>query len=212
MKNIKKFETTAEMDNAVLTEPYVLYNEETGLVYTNYTEKQQTKNLVITYNVTDISRETEILSNYGIGYFSSMVVDGVEMEIDCYHQFDTVGIHRIEFVHADEIFTIYVGDNTYDCYTYEVAGKWLRSWGMPIESIELPSTLKYIEKATLQTDAKVLIFNSNIEPIFDYNYEYPSRVMDLPETGILKYPKGSDYSNIIAFMAQNYPGWVCVEF
>ncbi len=35
MKNIRKFETTAEMDAAVLTEPYVLYNEETGLVKTN---------------------------------------------------------------------------------------------------------------------------------------------------------------------------------
>ena len=36
MKNIRKFETTAEMESAVLTEPYVLYNEETGLVYTNH--------------------------------------------------------------------------------------------------------------------------------------------------------------------------------
>ena len=36
MKNIRKFETTAEIDAAVLTEPYVLYNEETGLVYTNH--------------------------------------------------------------------------------------------------------------------------------------------------------------------------------
>lgn len=35
MKNIRKFETTAAMDTAVLTEPYVLYNEETGLAYTN---------------------------------------------------------------------------------------------------------------------------------------------------------------------------------
>lgn len=35
MKNIRKFETTAEMESAVLTESYVLYNEETGLVYTN---------------------------------------------------------------------------------------------------------------------------------------------------------------------------------
>ena len=35
MKNIRKFETTAEMESAVLTEPYVLYNEETGLVKTN---------------------------------------------------------------------------------------------------------------------------------------------------------------------------------
>ena len=35
MKNIRKFNTTAEMESAVLTEPYVLYNEETGMAYTN---------------------------------------------------------------------------------------------------------------------------------------------------------------------------------
>ena len=36
MKNIRKFNTTADMEAAVLTEPYVLYNEETGLVYSNH--------------------------------------------------------------------------------------------------------------------------------------------------------------------------------
>lgn len=35
MKNIRKFETTAEMESAVLTESYVLYNEETEIIYTS---------------------------------------------------------------------------------------------------------------------------------------------------------------------------------
>jgi hypothetical protein len=58
-------------------------------------------NVVCTYNVTDVSQETLLLYAYGLDCFSSMIIDGIEMDAETHYQFDTVGNHVVEFVLYD---------------------------------------------------------------------------------------------------------------
>ena len=178
---------------------------ESGVTEEEYTQPSS-PNLVCVYNVTDTSRETQILSNYGVGYFSSMIVDGVEMDVDSYYQFDTTGLHTVEYVCAD---------GTYQGLKYnEVIGEgWLRVYDNAWISLEIPASVKMINSnSSIEGyNLQEIIFHSVECPDTDTNWN-SSSTFRVAETGVLKYPKGSDYSAVVEHMAQYHPGWICVEF
>lgn len=66
------------------------------------TQPSASPNLVCVYDIVDTSRETQIMSSYGSYAYTSMIVDGVEMDFDCYYQFDTEGLHTVEFVFDEQ--------------------------------------------------------------------------------------------------------------
>lgn len=89
--------TKSEVDAKILELQTLINN----YIDKNTPEEPTSPNVICTYNVTDISQETQILNAYALGYFSSMIVDGVEMDVDTYYQFDTVGNHVAEYVLID---------------------------------------------------------------------------------------------------------------
>ena len=46
------------------------------------------------------------MSGYASHVYTSMIVDGVEMDFDCYYQFDTNGLHTVEFIFDEEYKTV----------------------------------------------------------------------------------------------------------
>ena len=119
MKHLKQFETEVAYTQFKGTEDYVLpnvsYVKETKDVKFNPYVEPSNPNVVCIYNVTDISQEIKIFDYYnGSSCFSSMIVDGIGMDIHEYYQFDTVGNHTVEFVLNDP--TI-IGNQVFtDCY------------------------------------------------------------------------------------------------
>ena len=105
MKYLKYFEEASAYEAYKNGSDYVLPNisfvEETVDVKFNPYTAPASPNVVCTYNVTDISQETRILSDNGLAHVTNMIVDGVEMEAETYYQFDTVGNHVVEFVLYD---------------------------------------------------------------------------------------------------------------
>lgn len=84
--------------------PTVSYINEIGAV--RYEEPKASTNLVCTYNIADSSSETLLCSN--IENISSMIIDGVEFEVnndiyewEIYHTFSSAGEHTVEFVLKD---------------------------------------------------------------------------------------------------------------
>ena len=113
MKYLKLFNDAASYDAWKNSEEYVLpnvvFSKETGVVYYAAYVAQSSPNLVCVYDIVDISRETPIMSGYGTYAYTGMIVDGVEMDVDAYHQFDTVGLHTIEFVYDENYNTMLPG-------------------------------------------------------------------------------------------------------
>lgn len=105
MKHLKYFETEAEYNayknGSDFVLPNVSYIEEIDGLMFNADVAPASPNVVCTYNVTDISRETQILSSYGLPYMTSMIVAGVETDVDNYYQFDIIGNNVVEFVLDD---------------------------------------------------------------------------------------------------------------
>lgn len=211
MKHLKLFNDTASYEAWKNSEDYVLPNvtfTEDGNLYYNAYVEPVSPNIVCRYNVTDISYETKILHDYALGSFSSMIVDGVEMDVDCYYQFDTTGLHTVEFVYAE---------GTYRGYNLnEVIGEgWFRlAWADGAwVSLEIPASVKFVHSSQSieGENLKEIIFHSAECPLA-YGGWNNNTFHNLAETGVLKYPKGSDYSLVIECMAQYHPGWTCVEF
>ena len=96
-KYLKLFESKAQYESwkggSDYVTPNVAFNNESGLVYA-----PTNPNVVCVYDITDISRETLIMSGYAGYAYTAMIVDGVKMDFDCYYQFNTVGLHTVEFV------------------------------------------------------------------------------------------------------------------
>ena len=118
MKYLKHFETSAQYDAFKDSEEFILPNvcyviETESVGYEPYVAPVvASPNLVCVYNITDISRETYLVSHYAGGAFTAMIVDGVEMDFDCYYQFDIEGLHTVEFV-LDDPTTISVSMTDY---------------------------------------------------------------------------------------------------
>lgn len=105
MKYLKYFTNESDYQTFKDSEDYVLpnvsYVENSDIVMYNPYVEPASPNLVCTYNVTDISQETQILASYGLGCVTNMIINGVEMEAETYYQFGTVGNHVVEFVLDD---------------------------------------------------------------------------------------------------------------
>ena len=116
MKHLKLFNNENEYNSFVESEDFVLPNVsywKDGEVKFNPFVAPANPNIVCVYNITDISGETKIAGNYAGNYFTSMIVNGVEMELDTYYQFDTIGKHIVEFVLDDS--TTSIGDVLNSC-------------------------------------------------------------------------------------------------
>ena len=110
MKHLKYFETEAEYNayknGSDFVLPNVSYVEEVnGVVFNPYVDSSS-PNLVCVYDIVDTSRETQIMAVYASHAYTSMIVDGVEMDFDCYYQFDTTGLHTVEFIFDEEYKTV----------------------------------------------------------------------------------------------------------
>ena len=105
MKYLKKFNQASEYEAFKVGDGYVTpnvsYVEEINCVNYEPYVAPASPSVVCTYNVTDISQKTKILNESCLSYVTNMIVDGFEMDIDCYYQFDTVGNHVVEFVLCD---------------------------------------------------------------------------------------------------------------
>ena len=99
-------------------------------------ETPTSPNLVCVYDVTDISGMTELIDNRGYPecsqVCSSMIVDGVEMDLNYDYQFDSVGLHTVEFVLDEE-------------YNTTIPGKFFGDIGnLNIVSITIPESITSI--------------------------------------------------------------------
>ena len=106
MKYLKLFKTVAEYIAYMQSEDFILPNvsyaeEVKGVAFNPYVDPSS-PNLVCVYDITNTSRETQIMAGYGSHAYTSMIVDGVEMDFDCYYQFDTTGLHTVEFIFDEE--------------------------------------------------------------------------------------------------------------
>jgi hypothetical protein len=189
MKHLKLFNDTASYEAWKNSEDYVLPNvtfTEDGNLYYNVYVAPVSPNVVVVYDVYDISTEAKILSNYSIGLFSSMIVDGVEMEVDMYHQFDAVGEHTIEFV-------------MFDPTTLNYTHPWhdITGYGVNIISITIPPSITTISNITFtyignnNVDTYYIIFTSDICPSCNGPFYY------IDSNLVFKYPKNADYSELI---------------
>lgn len=210
MKHLNLFKTETEYNQFKDSEDYVLpnvsYVEETGEIGFNPYIEPASPNLVATFNVEDISGETCIAGQYSGKYFTSMIVDGIEMDVDSYYQFDTTGKHTVEFVLAD---------NTslgFDLFN-NTSG---------LISVEIPSTVTLISASAFsgRRDLKEIICYSNVAPTIEggvwvNNVEYTGVLLLDAYNGVVRHPKGSDYSSW--FVADNGTGllghnWTTKEF
>ena len=146
---------------------------------------------MVVYNVTDTTRDYTLAGQYSHQYFTSMIVDGVEMEVDVYYQFETVGLHTVEFV---------LFDNT------KIEQSAFNNVQNMI-SVEFPSTITYIYSGIglqwMET-LKEITFHSKVAPLVTDDGVFDG----ISETGVFKYPKGSDYSAWIALLPE---GWTTKE-
>lgn len=198
MKHLKRFKTEVgytqfkDTENFVL--PNVSYVEETKDVKFNPNVELGNPNVVCTYNVTDISLNTSLLYAYALKYITGMIVDGVEMDVETYYQFDTEGLHTIEYI---------LDDNTTlpDMFFQNTEN---------LISIEIPDTVSSVICNFVSyglDNLKEIIFHSPICPTITGDDDLFSWVSN--ESCVIKYPKGADYSEIITNLPE---GWTAVEF
>ena len=159
--------------------PNVSYTEDGNLYYNAYVE-QLSSNVICIYDVTDVTQETKLCSEY-VTCFTTIIVDGEEKEFEQYYQFDTVGKHTVEFVIDDYAKNQLDEWNQYP-YHFFVYCECLIS-------IELPD-YTYAINCELINGSNVgeIICHAKTAP------EYNSAFRNAKPNGILKYPKGSDYS------------------
>lgn len=197
MKHLNLFKTETEYIQFKDSEDYVLpnvsYVEETGELGFNPYVAPASPNIVAVYNVTDISREIKLIQSYALPNIVSMIVDGVEMDVDDYYQFDTVGLHTVEFILDDK--TKMPKDIFYD--TRELV------------SVEVPESITstdgvFIYLYSGSENLSTIVFNGKIAP------SPASLILKRGGTinGVLKYPKGADYSAWIALLPE---GWTTEE-
>lgn len=209
MKHLKLFNDAASYEAWKNSEecvlPNVSYTDDGNLYYNAYVAPVS-PNLVLTFDVTDVSQETKVMHDYAGGAFTSMIVDGVETEFDYYYQFNTIGEHTVEFVYAEG-------------YNNKIGEGWLRvsTWNgsesiSPLIKIEIPATVTYVDNNNTidAPNVREIVFHSMIAPT-DHSLSWYDG-MHIADNGVLKYPKGADYSEWIAHMNQFHPNWVCIEF
>lgn len=197
MKHLKLFNDNASYEAWKNSEDYVLpnvsYTEDGNLYYNAYAESAS-PNLVVVYNVVDLE-ERQLLTNYAEINIVSMIVDGVAMEYDQYYKFDNIGTHTVEFV---------LDDNTYiPEQTFNGISSYYRSFD--ILSISLPSTITKIESNNFIISPEI-ICHAKTAPIFE------SYAILNGSEGVLKYPKGSDYSSVFEYLESEGSNWTGVEF
>lgn len=145
MKHLKLFNDTASYEVWKRSEDYVLpnvvFSEETGVIYNPYVAPAS-PNLVCVYDVTDISYRTQLIGRYAGVAYTSMIVDGVEMDFEYNYQFETVGLHIVEFV-LDEEYKTQLPIATFDA----VVG---------LVSITLPDSITSLDKTFIGLDTSEL--------------------------------------------------------
>ena len=198
MKYLKQFANQSDYQAFKESEDYILpnvsYIEETGEIGFNPYVEPASPNLVCVYDVTDISRDTKLIQAYALSNIVSMIVDGVETDVNDFYQFDTVGLHTVEFILDDK--TKMPKDIFYN--TYELV------------SVEVPESITSTDGAFIylsygSENLSTIVFNSKIAPSPAYLY----LKSDSNVNGVLKYPKGADYSAWIALLPE---GWTAIEF
>lgn len=198
---IKLLETMSDYEAFINSEefvkPNISYINENGGLFFNKKNIEGSPNLVAIYNVTDISRESTLAGQYSWKYIESIIIDGL-VEDDIYYQFDTTGEHTVEFVLSDKEFI------DFDFFN--------NVWPNDIVKVEIPSSITKINATGFVValrGIKEVIFHSMTAPVItDGPLLNPSMYGGSP-TGVLKYPKGADYSEIIATLPE---GWTAVEF
>lgn len=198
MKYLKNFETEAAYaaykNGSEFILPNVSYVEDIKDVAFNPYVAPASPNIVCTYNITDISKDTKLVQDYALDNIVSMIVDGVEMDVDNYYQFDTVGLHTVEFILDDK--TKMPKDIFYNIYG--------------LVSVEVPESITSIDGMfiylfSVSENLSTIVFNSKIAPTPTTLYLRQGSSVN----GVLKYPKGADYSAWIASLPE---GWTTEEF
>ena len=194
-KDLASYEAWKNSEDFVL--PNVVFNEETGSIFYATNVAPSSPNVVCVYDVTDISRNTTILYGYALRDVTRMIVDGIEMDAETYYQFDTTGLHTVEFVLDDKT---------------TISNLWFRNVDNLV-SIEIPDTVlsfgnNYSVIGSGNNNLKEITFHSSIPPTGMF-CEYPE---DLLQRGVVKYPKGSNYLSSVLF--DQFPDryWTWVEF
>ena len=178
------FEYTAGLAYYMLSDPRVTniprsFGQNVRGVKFNPNVKPSSPNLVCTYNVIDISRETKIAGSYAYNYFTSMIVDGVEMELDTYYQFNTTGLHTVEFI-------LYSPTNIGNAVFQDCSA---------LTEIIIPDSATSIGYYMFQycTGLTSITCLAPTAPSLDF-----SAFSNVPNGGVLKVPAGSDYSSWIS--------------
>ena len=181
---INFFELMSEYESYKNGEDFILPNvnlisENNELIFNPYVEPVS-PNIVCIYDVTDVAQETKLCSEY-VTCITTIIVDGEEKEFEQYYQFDTVGKHTVEFV---------IDDNAK--YQFDEWGSYSYHFFVNcvcLISIELPD-YTYAINCEFITASNVgeIICHAKTAP------EYTSAFRNAKPNGILKYPKGSDYS------------------
>ena len=135
------------------------------MVYEPYVDPTPSSpNLVCVYDIVDVSRETRIMSSYASGAYTSMIVDGVEMDFDCYYQFDTEGLHTVEFV-FDEEYKTTLPSQGFDFVTQLVSITIPESiTSIPLDSIRFDN-LKEFKGKYASKDGKCLIIDNKLHMV-----------------------------------------------
>ena len=198
---IKLLETMSEYEAFINSDEFVKPNvshiNEIGGLFFNKKNIEGSPNLVAIYNVTDTSRESTLAGQYSWKYIESVIIDG-KVEDDIYYQFDTTGEHTVEFVLADKEFID--GDFFNNVYPNHIV------------KVEVPSSITKINRSGFiiaLKELKEVIFHSMTAPVITGGTLLYPPMYDASPTGVLKYPKGADYSEIIATLPE---GWTAVEF
>ena len=194
MKYLKLFNDAASYEAWKNSEDYVLpnvvFSEKTGVVYDPYVAPAS-PNVVCVYNVTDISQETMLIGSYGFSAFDSMIVDGIETDVDQYYQFDRTGLHTVEFVLSNT--TVLTEHTFYDSGS-----------NIPLISISLPSSITTVNQGVTYRCNMLAeyICHSMTQPYWVYD---GNEIRLNNNNGVFKYPKGADYSSVVEYINQKYP-------